>query len=72
MKNITMNFLNRKGYVCPEVRVAFVECASELLQSSVIKITAVEGVTVAPWDDVVPENADPKPGADHSFDVTFE
>lgn len=67
-----MSKLNCKDYASPELRTTSLECCVGMLYSSVIKITAIDGVTVAPWDDVVPNGTEPIPGADHSFDVTFE
>lgn len=67
---MTMNKLNFRGYTSPEVKATSLECGYDLLYSSVIKITAVEGVTVAPWEPVKPK--DWQLGDDDSFDVDFE
>lgn len=67
---MTMNKLNFGDYTSPEVKVTSLECGCDLLYSSVIKITAVEGVTVAPWEPVRPQGWEE--GKDDTFDVTFE
>lgn len=59
-------------YFAPSLRSVELDVQEALLQSSVIKINKVAGVTVAPWEDLVPDGKSPEPEADHAFDVTFE
>lgn len=61
--------MKRVIYVSPRLVPIGLEAASAILQSSPIKFSGVDGVTVAPWEDVIPDGKDEK---DHTFDVSFE
>lgn len=63
--------MNKTGYISPALRCVGFESGEELLQSSVIKITRVDGVTVAPWLDVEPVGKEDDED-DNAFDVSFE
>lgn len=57
-------------YFAPSLRSVELDVQEALLQSSVIKINKVAGVTVAPWLDVEPIGKEDED--DNAFDVTFE
>lgn len=61
--------MKRGIYVFPRLVPIGLEVASAILQSSPIKFSGVEGVTVAPWEDLIPDGKDE---TDTSFDVSFE
>lgn len=58
-------------YFAPSLRSVELDVQEALLQSSVIKINKVAGVTVAPWLDVKPIGKEDDED-DNAFDVSFE
>lgn len=62
--------MHRLKYSSPAVWGVDCKLEDSILAASVIRIsTEVKGVTVAPWEAVVPEGTDDE---DNAFDVSFE